>query len=377
MSLRWHLSYSLVKAAIRLLRLSGWYVGYWNHWRHAFAYAEQREIHIIPVHYYSPIPDTRKLPNELWTTLRPPFGFDLRVDAALAWLKQLSQRYGPEYNALPRECTDIHKYYLNNPAFTSGDAEVLYSIVRDLKPRKIIEIGSGYSTLLTCEAIRANRNETPEYKCEFKAIEPFPATMICPPPPEVTSIENRPVQLVPLELFSSLHADDILVIDSSHVARIGSDVIYEYLTILPNLAPGVVVHVHDIFIPAEYPRHWIDEGRFFWNEQYLLEAFLSYNCEFEVIMPVHAVWRLHPQAFREMIPAWNQAGPHQRLSGSAAQSTVAQRKAEARFSVSRVTAVSMILDIGLGPPEMTCSRFSHSKGAEPDWPNEFGLRAAY
>jgi methyltransferase family protein len=304
MNLRWRVGYSIVKAAIWLLRLSGWYEGYWNHWRYAFTYAEQKGIHILPVHYYSPIPNTRKLPNELWEHPRLPVGFDLRVDAAVAWLQQLSQRYGQEYNRLPKECADPRNYYLNNSAFASGDAEVLYAILRDLKPRKIVEIGSGYSTLLTCEALRANSNEAPDYRCEFTAIEPFPPAFISPPPPEVTRVESRRVQHVPRELFSSLGAGDILFIDSSHAAKIGSDVVHEYLTIVPNLAPGVVVHIHDIFIPAEYPRGWMDEARFFWNEQYILEAFLNYNSEFEVLMPLHAVWQLHAEIFREMIPSF-------------------------------------------------------------------------
>lgn len=304
MNLRWRVGYSLVKAAIWLLRLSGWYDGYWNHWRYVFTYAEQKGIHILPVHYYSPVPDTTKLPNELWAHPRAPLGFDLRVEPALAWLKQLSQKYGQEYNAFPKECTDPRNYYLNNSAFASGDAEVLYAILRDLRPRKMIEIGSGYSTLLTCEALRVNSNDASNYRCEFTAIEPFPPAFISPPPPEVTRFERRPVQQVPVQLFSSLEAGDVLFIDSSHAAKIGSDVVHEYLTIMPNLAPGVVVHIHDIFIPAEYPRWWINEARFFWNEQYMLEAFLNYNREFEVIMPLHAVWQLHGEPFHKMIPSF-------------------------------------------------------------------------
>ena len=304
MNFRWHLSYSLVKAASWLLHLSGWYRDYWNHSRYAFSYVEQKGIHTLPVHYYSPVPDTTKLPDELWTQIHSPAGFDLRVDLALAWLKKLSQKYGPEYNRFTASCTDIHKYHLNNQAFPSGDAEVLYAIVRDVKPRKIIEIGSGYSTLLICEAIRVNRNEVPNFYCEFTAIEPFPPPMISPPPPEVASIEKKPVQEIPVELFLPLSAGDILFIDSSHVAKIGSDVVHEYLTILPRLASGVIAHTHDIFIPTDYPRQWINEARFFWNEQYLLEAFLTYNSEFEVIMPLHAVWRSYPEAFLAMIPSF-------------------------------------------------------------------------
>jgi hypothetical protein len=106
-----------------------------------------------------------------------------------------------------------------------------------------------------------------------------------------------------MELFSSLGKGDLLFIDSSHVAKIGSDVVHEYLSILPTLAPGVLVHIHDIFIPADYPRRWIEEGRFFWNEQYVLEALLSFNNEFEVIMPVHAAWRLQADRFRKLVPS--------------------------------------------------------------------------
>jgi hypothetical protein len=114
MNLRWRVNYSLVKVAISLLRLSGWYAGYWNHWRYAFAYAEQKGLHIVPVHYYSPIPDTRALPDELWAHFRVPRGFDLRIDPALGWLKQLNERYGEEYKKLPKECVDPRNYYLNN-----------------------------------------------------------------------------------------------------------------------------------------------------------------------------------------------------------------------------------------------------------------------
>lgn len=304
MNLRWHLSSYSVKAAIWLLKLSGWYDGYWDYWRTMFAYAEDKGLHIIPCHYYSPIPNTKELPAELWQGLRPTIGFDLSVGPALDWLKQLSQRYSDEFLAFPTVCPlNARTYYLNNSAFKAGDAEVLYAILRELKPRRIVEIGSGYSTLLICQAIRANREEMPEYHCEFIAIEPYPPAFLQPPPAEVTRIESKPVQEIPRDLFSALGENDILFIDSSHVVRIGSDVVHEYLTILPTLAPGVVVHIHDIFIPAEYPRTWIDEARFFWNEQYLLEAFLNFNREFEVIMPVHAVWRLHQKEFAAQIPS--------------------------------------------------------------------------
>lgn len=304
MDWRWHLSAACVKLAIWLLKFSGWYAGYWNHWTTMFDYAERRGLHILPSHYYSPIPTTRILSADLWTHDRTPIGFELNVDRSSEYLNVLSRRYGGEYNSFPKKRgRDPHTYYLDNDAFLPGDAEVLYAIVRDLKPRRIVEIGSGYSTLLICQAIRANQKESPERRCEFIAIEPYPPAFLNPLPGEVTRIEAKPIQEVNLSLFSSLQENDVLFIDSTHVARIGSDVVHECLAILPSLSPGVIVHIHDIFIPAEYPRLWIDQSRLFWNEQYLLEAFLTFNCEYEVIMPVHAIWRRNPKLFFEAIPS--------------------------------------------------------------------------
>jgi len=270
-----------------------------------FAYAERKGLHIMPTHYYSPVPDTGDLPESLWHDLRMPIGFSLRTDAALTWLGRLSQNYEKEYSVFPREAgPDAHAFFLDNDAFKSGDAEILYALLRDLKPRRIVEIGSGYSTLLIAQAIRANQKETSEYRCEFVAIEPYPPPFLHPSPAEVTRLESTPIQGFDYSLFLSLQKNDVLFIDSSHTVRTGGDVVHEYLAILPILAPGVVVHIHDIFIPAEYPRSWIAEERIFWNEQYLLEAFLTFNHEFEVIMPVHAVWRLHSESFSKAIPSF-------------------------------------------------------------------------
>jgi hypothetical protein len=155
-----------------------------------FDYVQNNGLHIMPVHYYSPIPDTRQLPDSLWQQHREPAGFDLNVDAALELLDQLYEKYGSEYKAFPKEPDDdAHKYYLNNTAYGAGDAEVLYAMIREFKPRKLVEIGSGYSTLVICQAIRANKAEDSGYQCEFIALEPFPPSFLQPPPPEVTRLE--------------------------------------------------------------------------------------------------------------------------------------------------------------------------------------------
>lgn len=304
MSLKWHLNVFLVKTAVCLLRLSGWYNGYFNHWRTMFDYVQRKGLHILPVHYYSPIPDTRELPDELWQQKRTPLSFDLNEESAFDLLERLNEMYAREYNKFPIVPDgSTPEFYLSNSAYSSGDAEILYAMVRDLKPRKIVELGSGYSTLVICQAIRENQRETPDYQCEFIAVEPYPPSFLNPLPAEVTRLESKPLQRVNSDIFSSLGANDLLFIDSTHVARIGSDVIHEYLVLVPNLAAGVAVHIHDIFIPAEYPRVWIDEARYFWNEQYLVEAFLSYNSAFEVIMPTHHLWLKYPERFHRIIPA--------------------------------------------------------------------------
>ena len=300
---RWHLNSIFVRTAIWLLKSTRWYDGYWNHWRTMFAYTELRGLHIMPVHYYSPIPDTHKLADELWRRRRPLPSVELNVDVAAEWLERLMRKYREECSALPRVSShEPHQYFIENAAYGRGDADVLYSILRDTKPRKIIEIGSGYSTLLISQAIRSNRSESRDYECEFIAIEPFPPSYLIPPPAEVTRLESKQLQDVPLHEFTSLAANDVLFIDSSHTVKIGSDVVLEFLSILPSLASGVLIHIHDIFTPFEYPRHWIKESRFFWNEQYLLEAFLSYNEKFEVIMPLHAISQLYRERFANLIP---------------------------------------------------------------------------
>jgi hypothetical protein len=302
---RWHLNIIFVRMAIWLLNSTGWYKGYWNHWRTMFAYTERRGLHVMPVHYYSPIPNTQNLPRELWRDRRLLPSIELNVDVAAELLEGLMHKYSSECRELPlAQSRDPHEYFLENAAYGRGDADVLYSILRDIKPRKIIEIGSGYSTLLISQAIRANRQELRDYECEFIAIEPYPPLYLVPPPANVTRLEVNLVQNVPLREFTSLAANDVLFMDSSHTVKIGSDVVFEFLSILPSLASGVLIHIHDIFTPFEYPHDWIEKSRFFWNEQYLLEAFLSYNTNFEVIMPLNALSRLHPECLANLIPSF-------------------------------------------------------------------------
>ncbi len=308
MDISWHLKRAAVRAAVKLLKATGWYDGYFTGWRTLFDEVEKQGLHILPVHHYTPLPDTQNFPADQWTRERPLDALDLQFDASVERLKSLMPPYRAECEALRKEGNPPQGVYtLDNQAYGRGDADVLYSMIRDKKPGKIIEIGSGYSTLLMCQAIRANRQETPTYDCEFVAIEPYPPAYLSPAPAELTRMEAKFVQKIDIAEFASLKANDILFIDSSHTVKIGSDTVYELLSVLPALAPGVLIHVHDIFTPHEYPETWMRDSRFFWNEQYMLEAFLFYNKAFEVMLPMHAIARKHPELMRELIPSFDVA----------------------------------------------------------------------
>jgi hypothetical protein len=155
-------------------------------------------------------------------------------------------------------------------------------------------------------AAAASRNAAEGRPCVITAIEPFPGERLRR---GVDGVELRRTELqdVPLELFTSLQAGDILFIDSTHVLRIGSDVQYEFLEILPRLAKGVVVHVHDVFLPAEYPREWVLKERRFWTEQYLLQAFLAFNDTFRVLFAGHFMHLRHSREFAAAVPNYDPA----------------------------------------------------------------------
>jgi len=260
----------------------------------AYPLCERLGFHVTLNHFYSPIPDTRSLGAEFWNHPPAPVGFDLRVDESVQLL-DVFRRYQPEYDALPLEKTaDPMQYFVNNGEFESVDAEVLYCMIRHFKPRRFFEVGSGNSTLLEAQAVRKNR-EADGADCELVAFEPYPSAFLEAGVPGVTQVVQSRIQDVPLARFDALEDGDVLFIDSSHVMKTGSDVWTEYLQILPRLKPGVIVHVHDIFLPLDYPREWVMQSFRAWNEQYVLQAFLTFNDRFEVLWPAHAIHLQYPE----------------------------------------------------------------------------------
>ncbi|MFD2207938.1 class I SAM-dependent methyltransferase [Kiloniella antarctica] len=250
-------------------------------------------IGVFPLtnHYYEPQFDMRNIKHS-FTKKRSLPGIKWNIQEQLELCDRLI--YSHELKDVPNKRTQITEFYFNNSFFESGDAEYWYQLIRLKKPKKIIEIGSGSSTLLARKAIAKNQKEDPGYSCQHVCIEPYERPWL----EEVgVTIIRSPVEEVGVDFFSMLDGNDILFIDSSHIIRPEGDVLFEYLELLPSLKKGVIVHVHDIFSPRNYLKEWLSTDVVFWNEQYLLEAFLSQNDNWKII---GALNNLHHDYFEKL-----------------------------------------------------------------------------
>jgi Methyltransferase domain len=265
--------------------------------RKLFQNWEQHGFHVTPAHFYQPIPETQSLPDRLWTQPSELVGIDMNDSMQLELLRRHFPRFREEYAHFPtKPSEDEHQFHLGNQLFDGVDALVAYCIVRHFQPRLIIEVGSGFSSLVLGEAAAKNPGST------LICIEPFPRDFLRKGFPGLKSLIEKKVQDVDLDFFSQLDSGNILFIDSSHTVKIGGDVNYLFLEVLPRLKPGVIVHVHDIFLPFEYRRDWVlDEFRF-WTEQYLLQAFLMFNSEFEVVMANSYISHYHEKELKAAFP---------------------------------------------------------------------------
>jgi Methyltransferase domain len=256
-------------------------------------------VGILPIRdqYYQPlINPVRDLHKPLKEPRALP-GIDWNRAGQLSLLKEF--HYVTELLAIPVSGKEELVFYYDNPSLCPTDAEFLYNIVRRFKPRRIIEVGCGHSTLLALQAERVNQGEDVSRRCDHICIEPYEMPWL-----EKLGIRviRSKVEDVPVALFDELEAGDILFIDSSHMIRPQGDVLFEFLQILPILRPGVLVHVHDVFSPRDYPREWIYDQHLQWNEQYLLEAFLSFNRQYRVIGAVNLLKKEHEKELAEKCP---------------------------------------------------------------------------
>jgi hypothetical protein len=256
-------------------------------------------ITVTPNHFYWPVPDVHDLENRKWQSESVPVGFDLNIEKQVRLVGQMSARYQQEWS-FPNHETTATEYHYNNGFFETIDAEMAYAFVRHFKPSRIVEVGGGFSTRVLSAALRANRLQD-RVAGELTTVEPFPS----PGLQAITNLISARIQDVDMDVFLSLRRGDILFLDSSHVVSVGSDVVREYLEILPRLQPGVIVHVHDIFLPSDYPREAVLSNFCFWSEQYLLQAFLAFNPHFEILWSSSAMQQYHPEVLAENFPRWN------------------------------------------------------------------------
>ncbi len=233
-------------------------------------------------HYYSPIPSQDEV-REYLRSRKPPGdtmpGIDLNADGQ--W--ELLQEFAGYYADLPfvEKETAGRRYYYENGWFNYFDGMALYGILRKFAPKRIIEVGSGYSSAVMLETIES----VPLPDVQLTCIEPYPDrlnSLLTPADKQRVTVIAQKVQDVPRDLFSTLTAGDLLFIDSSHVLKCASDLHFLMFEILPQLPTGVFVHFHDVFYPFDYPDAWLMEGRY-WNENYFLRAFLTNNSAWKIV----------------------------------------------------------------------------------------------
>ena len=271
----------------------------------------------LPVHFYSPVPDLDDLERrDVWGRRSELSGIDFRSDEQVAYLLELGDRFGRECDWSPLPSTDPSVFHTENSSFSFGCAAAAHCIIRDRKPRRLIEIGSGMSSIVLASALAFNeRGGTPP--AEYTIIDPYPSPRLKTLRGTRPRVIQERVEVVDPRLFEQLESGDVLFIDSGHAVRIGGEVNFLVLDVLPRLKPGVVVHFHDIHLPYEYPKVYATNATFrmFWTEAYLLQAFLACNSEFDVVLAMTYLMQDRPDAFQRAFPLFDPA-KHKAVSGS-------------------------------------------------------------
>lgn len=255
-------------------------------------------------HYYSPYPDLDEIERRADAIFEPDVeivGVDLREAEQVELLATLA-----EFMAdlpFPAQPDAAYRYHLDNPTYGWTDGTILHAMLRHIRPDRVIEVGSGYSSAMLLDTADGWLDQGGR-KVQIRFIEPYPQLLqdLMRPGDEArTEIDAVPVQDVPLEVFDTLEAGDLLFIDSTHVAKAGSDVNHLFFEVIPRLASGVWIHIHDIFMPFEYPQGWVREGRA-WHEAYLLRALLINNDQLRVRWFQSFMWTRHRDLVMKSVP---------------------------------------------------------------------------
>ena len=262
-----------------------------------FLLLDRAGIHVLPKHYYSPLPDYAWLrENEpLWRRRAPLRGVAWDLDRQLVWLRETCGAHYAEVAGL-----DTYERLTARglgPGYGPIESQVLHCFVRARAPRRVVEIGGGVSTAIMDEAARANAAEE-RGETTIITIEPFARPALASLP-RVQVVRQR-AQEVALEIFDELAAGDLLFIDSTHAVKTGSEVVRLYLEVVPRLAPGVTVHVHDVYLPYLYSRTVLS-SYFDWQESSLVLALLTGNEHLRVACCLSALHYDRTQALRTIL----------------------------------------------------------------------------
>jgi predicted O-methyltransferase YrrM len=257
-----------------------------------------------PGHFYSTIPDLAEVRDNSSTIFgkKKVNEVDLNTEKQINLLETFKPYYSEYlYSAEKTKSNDL-RYEKEGAFYRYSDSVFLYCMMRTFKPREIIEIGSGHSS-----AIMLDTNEIYfDNKINLTFIEPYPEERLVKILKDSDKIShtiiNKKVQSIDLDTFLSLSENDILFVDSTHVSKVGSDVNFILFEVLPALKPGVLIHFHDIFYPFEMPKHWVLEENWFWNENYMLNAFLMNNNNYEIVAFNTYLHEIKAEWFRDNMP---------------------------------------------------------------------------
>jgi len=263
--------------------------------RELHRHSRSKRLQILPDFFYTSVFNPADLPPEVWDATFSHCGrFDL--DAQRAFLKE-TPSFAKELARFPYEkpADDDVSFYWGNDQFSHADASLYYALLRRFRPRRVVEVGAGHSTKLAALALRENGAG------RILCIDPHAPGWLGKLEGEI-EVVPRPVQQTPDEVFLGLEPSDVLFIDGSHISKTGSDVNHLFLRILPRLPKGVIVHVHDICLPFEYPRYWSEDVFCYWNEQYVLAALLANSVKYEILLGVYFLQKSDPEALRPFVP---------------------------------------------------------------------------
>ena len=271
----------------------------------------------LPVHFYSPVPDLDDLERRgVWDRHSELAGIGFSPELQVAYLRSLGRKWGGECTWPASSTGDAHDFFTENGSFSFGCAAATHCIVRERKPRRVVEIGSGNSSLVLSAALERNTLEGAA-AAEYTVIDPYPSPVLDGVQRSPTEVVVKRVELLEPAFFACLERNDILFIDSGHTVRIGGDVNFLILEVLPRLKPGVLVHFHDVGLPHEYPKVYATNASFrmLWTEAYLLQAFMACNDSFDVLLALAYLMVDRAPDFRAAFPTYDPT-LHESVSGS-------------------------------------------------------------